>query len=82
MTTVQGILRLAQPPARRFLPGLIWGVLSAGAAVSLLTVSGWLIVSASIVDSLVPLSVAVVGVRFFAVSRAVFRYLERLSGHD
>lgn len=79
---MKNILRLAQPPVRRFLPGLIWGVLSAGAAVSLLAVSGWLIVSASTVDSLVPLSVAVVGVRFFAVSRAVFRYLERLSGHD
>ncbi len=82
MTRVRGLLRLAQPPAGRFLPGLIWGVLSAVAAVSLLAVSGWLIVSASIVDSLVPLSVAVVGVRFFAVSRAVFRYLERLAGHD
>ncbi|MGM7680454.1 amino acid ABC transporter ATP-binding/permease protein [Microbacterium sp. A94] len=79
--SVSDVLRLAQPPLRRFLPGLIWGVLSAAAAVSLLAVSGWLIVSASIVDSLVPLSVAVVGVRFFAVSRAVFRYLERLSGH-
>lgn len=79
---VRGILRLAQPPVARFLPGLIWGVLSAAAAVSLLAVSGWLIVSASIVDSLVPLSIAVVGVRFFAVSRAVTRYLERLSGHD
>lgn len=81
-TRVRDVLRDAQPPARRFLPGLIWGVLSSAAAVSLLAVSGWLIVSASIVDSLVPLSVAVVGVRFFAVSRAVFRYLERLSGHD
>lgn len=80
--TAADVLRLAQPSVRRFLPGLLWGVLSAGAAVSLLAVSGWLIVSASIVDSLVPLSVAVVGVRFFAVSRAVFRYLERLSGHD
>lgn len=79
---VREILRLAQPPVRRFLPGLVWGVFSAVAAVSLLAVSGWLIVSASIVDSLVPLSIAVVGVRFFAVSRAVFRYLERLSGHD
>ncbi|WP_447653221.1 thiol reductant ABC exporter subunit CydC [Microbacterium sufflavum] len=79
---VREVLRLAQPPVARFLPGLIWGVLSAGAAVSLLAVSGWLIVSASIVDSLVPLSVAVVGVRFFAVTRAVTRYLERLSGHD
>lgn len=79
---VRDILRLAQPPVHRFVPGLIWGVLSAAAAVSLLAVSGWLIVSASIVDSLVPLSIAVVGVRFFAVSRAVTRYLERLSGHD
>lgn len=61
---VRGVLRLAQPPTGRFIPGLVWGVLSAGAAVSLLAVSGWLIVSASIVDSLVPLSVAVVGVRF------------------
>jgi ATP-binding cassette subfamily C protein CydC len=76
------VLKAAQPPLARFLPGLVWGVLSAAAAVSLLAVSGWLIVSASIVDSLVPLSIAVVGVRFFAVSRAVTRYLERLSGHD
>ncbi|WP_217181018.1 thiol reductant ABC exporter subunit CydC [Streptomyces sp. AC495_CC817] len=80
--SVRAVLRSAQPPVLRFLPGLVWGVLSAAAAVSLLAVSGWLIVSASIVDSLVPLSVAVVGVRFFAVSRAVTRYLERLSGHD
>lgn len=79
---VRALLRLAQPPVRRFVPGLVWGVLSATAAVSLLAVSGWLIVSASIVDSLVPLSIAVVGVRFFAVSRAVTRYLERLTGHD
>jgi ATP-binding cassette subfamily C protein CydC len=79
---IREVLGLAQPPIGRFLPGLIWGVLSAGAAVSLLAVSGWLIVSASIVDSLVPLSIAVVGVRFFAVTRAVTRYLERLSGHD
>ncbi|KNY05915.1 thiol reductant ABC exporter subunit CydC [Microbacterium sp. GCS4] len=79
---IREVLRLAQPPFPRFLPGLVWGVVSAGAAVSLLAVSGWLIVSASIVDSLVPLSIAVVGVRFFAVTRAVTRYLERLSGHD
>ncbi|MCK2023937.1 thiol reductant ABC exporter subunit CydC [Microbacterium sp. kSW2-24] len=79
---IREVLRLAQPPLGHFTPGLVWGMLSAAAAVSLLAVSGWLIVSASIVDSLVPLSIAVVGVRFFAVSRAVTRYLERLSGHD
>ncbi|SDM14121.1 thiol reductant ABC exporter subunit CydD [Microbacterium azadirachtae] len=80
--SVGGILRLAMPRARRFAPAVLAGIVSAAAAVGLLLVSGWLIVSASIVDSLVPLSVAIVGVRFFAVTRAVTRYLERLAGHD
>ncbi|WP_424937291.1 MULTISPECIES: thiol reductant ABC exporter subunit CydD [Bacteria] len=81
-TSVRGLLRAAMPAGGRFAPALLSGILSAAAAVCLLLVSAWLIVSASLVDSLVPLSVAVVGVRFFAVSRAVFRYLERLTGHD
>ncbi|UXW85383.1 thiol reductant ABC exporter subunit CydD [Microbacterium azadirachtae] len=80
--SVGGILRLAMPRGRRFAPAVLAGIVSAAAAVGLLLVSGWLIVSASIVDSLVPLSVAIVGVRFFAVTRAVTRYLERLAGHD
>ncbi|MGN8027540.1 thiol reductant ABC exporter subunit CydD [Microbacterium sp. 22242] len=80
--SVRGILRLAMPGARRFLPGVLAGVVSAAAAVGLLLASGWLIVTASLVDDLVPLSVAIVGVRFFAVTRAVTRYLERLAGHD
>ena len=33
---VRGILRLAQPPVRTFLPGAVWGFLSAGASVGLL----------------------------------------------
>lgn len=81
MTPAQ-ILRLAMPSWRHFLPGLIWGTISALAGVCLLGVSAWLIVKASLVDTLVPLSVAVVGVRFFAVTRAVTRYLERLASHD
>ncbi len=81
-TTPEQILRLAMPSWRRFLPGLIWGTVSALAGVCLLGVSAWLIVKASIVDTLVPLSIAVVGVRFFAVTRAVTRYLERLASHD
>ncbi len=80
--SVGGILRLAMPRMRRFLPAILAGIVSAAAAVGLLLVSGWLVVSASIVDNLVPLSLAIVGVRFFAVTRAVTRYLERLAGHD
>ncbi|WP_201298684.1 thiol reductant ABC exporter subunit CydC [Microbacterium sp. 8M] len=73
---------MAMPRARRFAPAVLAGIASAAAAVGLLLVSGWLIVTASLVDNLVPLSVAIVGVRFFAVTRAVTRYLERLAGHD
>lgn len=76
------ILRLAQPPLRRFAPGLAYGVLGAGSAVALMLVSAWLITRASEQPALMYLSMAVVGVRAFALSRSVFRYLERLSGHD
>jgi ATP-binding cassette subfamily C protein CydC len=70
------------PPARRFWWALAAGFASEASAVALLAVSAWLIVRASEQPPVLYLSAAVVGVRFFAISRAVFRYLERLSGHD
>lgn len=79
---VKQIIRLAQPPARRFLPGLLAGIMSAGAAVALLASSAFLITKAAEQPSIVELGVAVVGVRAFALARASFRYLERLLGHD
>ncbi|MGK9147244.1 thiol reductant ABC exporter subunit CydC [Plantibacter flavus] len=79
---VKEILSLAQPPVRRFLPGLLAGIMSAGAAVALLASSAFLITKAAEQPSIVELGVAVVGVRAFALARASFRYLERLLGHD
>ncbi|MFC0198286.1 ABC transporter transmembrane domain-containing protein, partial [Microbacterium arthrosphaerae] len=70
------------PPARRFWWSLAAGFASEASAVALLAVSAWLIVRASEQPPVLYLSFAVVGVRFFAISRAVFRYLERLTGHD
>ncbi|MFC8681254.1 thiol reductant ABC exporter subunit CydC [Microbacterium ureisolvens] len=70
------------PPARRFWWALAAGFASEASAVALLAVSAWLIVRASEQPPVLYLSFAVVGVRFFAISRAVFRYLERLTGHD
>ncbi|MCP2636413.1 thiol reductant ABC exporter subunit CydC [Microbacterium sp. HD4P20] len=70
------------PPARRFWWTLAAGFASEASAVALLAVSAWLIVRASEQPPVLYLSAAVVGVRFFAISRAVFRYLERLTGHD
>lgn len=81
-TTTAGVLRSALPPARRFWPALASGFASEASAVALLAVSAWLIVRASEQPPVLYLSAAVVGVRFFALSRASFRYLERLTGHD
>jgi ATP-binding cassette, subfamily C, bacterial CydC len=81
-TTSREVLRGAMPPLRRFWPGAAAGLLSEASAVALLAVSAWLIVRASEQPLLLYLSAAVVGVRLFALTRASFRYLERLAGHD
>lgn len=82
MNDVRTVLRLAQPPLRSFTPGLILGIFSAGAAVSLLAVSAWLITRAAEMPPIMYLNMAIVGVRFFALSRASFKYAERLSSHN
>ncbi|MDR1449649.1 MAG: thiol reductant ABC exporter subunit CydC [Propionibacteriaceae bacterium] len=55
---------------------------ASGASVALMGVSAWLISRAAEHPPFLYLSVAAVGVRFFAIARAVFRYVERLVGHD
>ncbi len=81
-TTAAGILRRAMPSLRRFWPGAASGFLSEASAVALLACSAWLIVFASEQPPVMFLGAAVVGVRAFALSRAAFRYTERLASHD
>lgn len=60
-------------------------LLAAGAvlaAVGLLTTSGYLISRAAQHPEVLSLGVAIVGVRFFGISRAILRYAERLVSHD
>lgn len=52
------------------------------ATVGLLTTSGYLISRAAQRPEILALSVAIVGVRFFGISRALLRYGERLVSHD
>jgi ATP-binding cassette subfamily C protein CydCD len=52
------------------------------AGVGLLATAAYLIVRADLQPPILDLTVAIVGVRFFGISRAVFRYGERLAGHD
>lgn len=82
MTTAREVLRGAMPPLRRFWPGAASAFVSEASAVGLLATSAWLIVRSSEMVPVLYISVAVVGVRFFALTRSVFRYLDRLAGHD
>jgi ATP-binding cassette subfamily C protein CydC len=76
------VLRGAMPPAARFWPGAASAFLSEASAVALLAVSAWLIVRAAEQPLVMYITAAVVGVRLFAITRAVFRYTDRLTSHD
>ncbi len=82
MTTTTDVLRGAMPPLRRFWTALATGFATELSAVALLACSAWLIVRASEQPAVMYVMAAVVGVRAFAISRAAFRYLERLTAHD
>ena len=66
----------------RLAAAALFGVIAAASTVALLGTSGWLISYAAELPPVRSLSVAAVMVRSFALSRSVFRYLERLVGHD
>ncbi|MCB0102659.1 MAG: thiol reductant ABC exporter subunit CydD [Anaerolineales bacterium] len=51
-------------------------------SVALMGTSAWLISTAAIATSIAALGVSTVGTRFFGITRAIFRYLERLVSHD
>ena len=84
--------RRARGPLRRVVDtmgALRWWIVAAavlsavtfGAAIGLISMSGYLVSRAALVDSTATLTLAIVGVRLFAVVRAVGRYLERYIGH-
>lgn len=61
---------------------VLLGSLTIGSSVALMGTSAWLISTAALHPSIAALEVAIVGVRFFGIARAVFRYLERLVSHN
>ena len=58
------------------------GAIASLSAVALLGTSAWLISTAATQPPVLTLTVAAVMVRALALSRAIFRYVERLVGHD
>ena len=74
--------RLLRPRLPRLLLAGVLGVLSLCSALALAGVSAWLITRAWQMPPVLDLSIAVVAVRAFAISRGVLRYVERLTGHN
>ncbi len=73
---------LLRPRLPRLLVAVALGVLSLGSALALAGVSAWLITRAWQMPPVLDLSVAVVAVRTFAISRGLLHYCERLATHD
>ncbi len=75
-------LELARPATGRLALATLLGAGAVGAAIGLIATSAWLISRASQHPQESALAVAIVAVQFFGLSRGLFRYGERLVGHD
>jgi ATP-binding cassette, subfamily C, bacterial CydC len=75
-------VRLLHPQLSRLVLAVALGVLSLSSALALAGLSAWLITRAWQMPPVLDLSIAVVAVRTFAISRGVLHYCERLASHD
>jgi thiol reductant ABC exporter CydC subunit len=76
------MLGLVRGQRGRLVGAVLLGAGATAASVALLATSAWLISKAALHPNVQSLAVAVVGVRFFGLSRGLLRYAERLVGHD
>jgi len=82
MRTIIQLLRFLKPFFWEICLSVVLGIATISSGIGLLGTSAWLIASAALQPSIADLQVSIVGVRFFGISRAVFRYLERLVSHS
>ncbi|HEU0040870.1 MAG TPA: hypothetical protein VFQ15_00835, partial [Jiangellaceae bacterium] len=79
---IRRVLTLLGPHVGRLTIAVAASVAAELAALALMATAAWLIARAAQQPPLAALSVAIVGVRAFATSRGLFRYVERLASHD
>jgi ATP-binding cassette, subfamily C, bacterial CydC len=79
---VRRLTLLAAVPRLRLALAALFGVLTILFGVGLMATAGYLISRAAEQPAVLSLTVAIVGVRFFALARPIVRYLERLASHD
>ncbi len=82
MKSMTWLIRLMLPYWRHILLALILSTLTITSHIGLMATSAYLLARAALHPPVLDLMVAIVGVRFFGLSRAVFRYLERYVSHD
>jgi len=80
--TWRRVLKLAASHRARLAAAGGAGFVTIASSIGLLTTSAYLISKAALQPPILDLTVAIVGVRFFALARAGFRYGERLATHD
>jgi ATP-binding cassette, subfamily C, bacterial CydCD len=76
------LFNLLSPFTGRILLSIGLGFATIASGVGLMATAAYIISAAALHPSIAELQVAIVGVRFFGLSRGVFRYLERLVSHD
>ena len=80
--TLTRLLGLAGMPRARVALSVALGALTVLLGVGLITTSGYLVSRAAEHPPVLSLTVAIVAVRFFGLSRPLARYLDRLVSHD
>jgi thiol reductant ABC exporter CydC subunit len=73
---------LAPVPRARAALAVLLGALTIACGVGLMATAGYLIARAAQQPAILSLTVAIVGVRFFGLTRPLARYAERLAAHD
>ena len=82
MKTFSPLFKIFKSFTGEILLSVALGIAAIGAGIGLMGTSAYIIASAALHPSISTLQVAIVGVRFFGLSRGVFRYLERIVSHS
>jgi len=82
MRNIKGLLVLLAPYRALIIMATLLGALTVGSNIGLLAISAVLISRAALHPPILDLMTLIVGVRFFGISRAIFRYFERYLTHD
>ncbi|WP_019849777.1 thiol reductant ABC exporter subunit CydC [Desulfitobacterium sp. PCE1] len=82
MKNLRWIIKEILPFWPRVCLALLLSALTVTSHIGLMATSSYLLARAALQPPIMDLMITIVGVRFFGISRAVFRYCERLVSHD